>query len=60
LMVIGIKEVHQYSWLKTICTLFLTAVAALIILFICLLFFSLVQEIIGFFYSIQKEIIMRS
>ncbi len=59
LMVIGIKEVHQYSWLKTICTLLLTVVAAAIILFICLLFFSLLQEIMGFVYSIQKEIVMR-
>lgn len=59
LAMVGIKEIHQYSWAKTIATLLLTVVAAAIILFICLLFFSLLQEILGFVYSIQKEISLR-
>lgn len=59
LIVFGIKEIHQYSWAKTIATLLLTVAAAAIILFICLLFFSLLQEILGFVYSIRKEIALR-
>lgn len=59
LVVMGIKEVHQYSWAKTIATLLLTIVAVAVILFICLLFFSLLQEIIGFVHSVFKEISMR-
>ena len=59
LIVIGIKEVHQYTWFKTIITLILTVVAVAVILFICLLFFSLLQEIFGFGHSIAKEISMR-
>lgn len=59
LVVIGIKEVHQYSWAKTVATLLLTVVAIAVILFICLLFFSLLQEIVGFVHSIFKEITMR-
>lgn len=59
LVMIGIKEVHQYSWAKTVATLLLTIVAVAVILFICMLFFSLLQEIIGFVHSIIKEISMR-
>jgi len=59
LVVIGIKEIHQYSWFKTVVTLILTVVAVAVILFICLLFFSLLQEILGFGHSIVKEVSMR-
>ena len=59
LILTGIKEVHQFSLGKTVLSLFLTVIAAAVILFICLLFFSLIQEIIGFVNSIIKEFSMR-
>ena len=59
LIIIGIKEIHQFSWAKTFATLAITVVAAAIIIFICMLFFSLLQEIIGFGNSVYKEISMR-
>lgn len=60
LLFIGIKEIHQYSFSRTIVVFLLTVVSAVIIVFICLLFFSLLQEISGFVYSIYKEIMLRS
>lgn len=56
---IGIMQVHEYSFGKTFITLLLTAVAAVIITFICLLFFSLIQELVGFGYSIYRELFLR-
>lgn len=59
LLFIGIMEIHQYSAGRTVLVFLLTAVSALIIVFICLLFFSLLQEISGFVYSLYKELILR-
>lgn len=56
---IGMMEIHEYTFSKAVVTLFLTAAAAVIVAFICLLFFSLIQEIAGFVYSIYREITMR-
>ena len=51
--------VHQYSFSKTVATLLLTVCSALIIAFVCLLLFSLLQELIGFIYSVYREISLR-
>ena len=56
---IGMMEIHEYTFHKAIVTLLLTAVSALVVAFICLLFFSLIQEIAGFIYSIYREITLR-
>lgn len=56
---IGIKVIHEYSMGKMVATLFLTAAAAAIIIFICLLFFSLLQELGSFAYSIYREFSLR-
>ena len=56
---VGIKTIHEYSIGKMFATLFLTAAAAAIIIFICLLFFSLLQELGSFVYSIYREISLR-
>ena len=56
---IGIKVIHEYTAGKMIATLLLTAFAAMIIIFICLLFFSLWQELGSFIYSIYREISLR-
>lgn len=59
LLFVGIMTVHQYSFVKTVATLLLTVCSALIIIFVCLLLFSLLQELIGFLYSIYREITLR-
>ncbi|TAH69562.1 MAG: YIP1 family protein [Anaerolineaceae bacterium] len=59
MMLLGIMQVHNYSLAKTLVTLFLTLVAAFIIIFIGLLLVDLINKIYGFFYSIYIEIVFR-
>ncbi len=59
ILFVGIMTVHQYSFGKTVVTLVLTVCSALIIVFVCLLLFSLIQELIGFAYSVFREMTLR-
>ena len=59
LVLMGIMQVHNYTLGKTIITLFLTFVAVLIIIFLALLLFNLVNQVITFFKSIYLELIFR-
>ncbi len=59
MLYIAISQIHEYSLGKTFLTLILTVVAAIIIVLICLLFFSLIQELSGFVYSIYREMFLR-
>lgn len=59
MLYIAISQIHEYSLGKTFLTLIITAVAAIIIVLICLLFFSLIQELAGFVYSIYREMFLR-
>jgi hypothetical protein len=59
LMFIGTMTVHQYTVLKTLFTMLLTLFVMGIIMFLGLLFFSLLQEMIGFMVSIFSEISYR-
>lgn len=59
LLFVGNMTVHQYSPLKTIFTILLTLVAIGFMAFLCLLFFSLVQQIISFVSVIYQELVMR-
>lgn len=54
-----IKEIHMYSAGQMIWTLLLTVIGAAIIVFIVLIFFSLLQELGSFIYSIYREFSMR-
>lgn len=47
---------HEYTASKTVGTIALTAVAMVIICFICVLFFSLFTELVGFVYTIIEEL----
>ena len=49
LVLMGIMQVHNYTLGKTLITLFLTFVAVLIIIFLALLLFNLVNQVITFF-----------
>ncbi len=59
LVLMGIMQVHNYTLGKTLITLFLTFVAVLIIIFLALLLFNLVNQVITFFKRIYLELIFR-
>ena len=60
LIFLGILVVHEYNFGRMIFTLALTAASAAIIVFICLLFFSLLQELGSFLYTIYRELALRT
>src|SRR5690625_6544846 len=57
LLFIGIMTVHQYTVGKTVGTFIVTLIVIGIILFLGLLFLSLIQQMISFGETIYKEII---
>ncbi|SMG58025.1 YIP1 family protein [Paenibacillus aquistagni] len=59
LLFVGTMTVHQYSPGKTLATMLLTLVVIGIILFLSLLFFSMMQQIVNFVVSIYREISFR-
>jgi len=59
MMLMGIMQVHNYTLGKTLLTLLLTFVAALIIVFLLLLLSNLIGMVYNFFHSIYTELIFR-
>lgn len=59
LLFIGTMTVHQYTVTKTITTMLLTLVVIGIIIFLGLLFFNLIQQVISFIYTIYQELALR-
>jgi hypothetical protein len=59
LLFLGTSVVHQYSMGKTFLTCICIIVGMGLIIFIALLFFSLLQQIFSFIYTIYKEIALR-
>lgn len=55
----GMITIHQYSFLKNVFTCILTIVGIGILIFIGLLFYSLIQRIFGFAYAIFSEVTFR-
>jgi len=60
LLFVGNMTVHQFSPSKTLVTMALTVVAMGFMAFLCLLFFSLIQQIVGFVSTIYQELSLRS
>ena len=59
LLFIGTMTVHQYTVLKTIWTMLLTLVVIGVMIFLGLLFFSVIQQFVSFVYTIYQELTLR-
>ena len=59
LVFVGLMEVHDYGPGKTLVFLIVTVVGACVILFLILVFFSLLSDAIGYFVSLYREIVYR-
>ena len=59
LILISVMQIHDYSLGKAILAFLFSIVGMMIIVFLVMLFFSLVSDAIAFFISIGKEILFR-
>lgn len=59
LLFIGVMNIHDYSLVKTIGTLLLTAVAIVVILFIVMVFYNIFSYLFSFVLTMYKEISVR-
>ena len=59
LIFVGLMQVHDYSPGKTLIFLFFTIFGALVILFLMLVFLSLLSDAFGYFVSLYREIAFR-
>lgn len=59
LLFLGTKIVHEYSVKKTVATILITLLGMGIIMFIGLLFFSVIEQMAGFVSTVYKEIRFR-
>lgn len=55
----GLMGIHEYGVIKTLLIIIATILAVGIIVFICLLFLTLIQQFISFILAIYKEIVFR-
>ncbi|WP_438435047.1 Yip1 family protein [Gorillibacterium sp. sgz500922] len=60
LLFVGNMTVQQFTPSKTIGTIVLTLVTMAFLAFLCMLFFSLIQQIAGFVFTLYQEINLRS
>jgi len=59
LIIFGMAQIHEYTMKKTILFTILTGFAMLVIIFIMLLFFSMISQGIAYFISLGREIMFR-
>lgn len=59
LILVSVMQIHDYSLGKAILAIIFSVVGMMIIVFLLLLFFSLVSDAIAFFVSIGKELLLR-
>lgn len=59
LLFVGTMTVHQYTVMKTITTMLLTLVVMGVMIFLGLLFFSLIQQFVSFAYTVYQELALR-
>ncbi|MBO7662538.1 MAG: YIP1 family protein, partial [Clostridia bacterium] len=56
---VGLMEVHDYGPGKTFIFLIVTVVGACVIIFLLLVFFSLLSDALSYFISMYREIVFR-
>ena len=59
LVFVGLMEVHDYGPGKTFIFLIVTVVGACVIIFLLLVFFSLLSDALSYFISMYREIVFR-
>ena len=59
LIILGTMMTHEYTISKTLFTMILIILGMMIIVFLCLLFFSVIQRMIGLVYVLYREITFR-
>ncbi|MBW5445217.1 DUF1282 domain-containing protein [Cohnella sp. CFH 77786] len=59
LLFVGNMTVHQFTPSKTIGTMLLSVAAMGFMAFLCMLFFSLIQQVVSFFSILYQEIVLR-
>ena len=59
LVFVGLMQVHDYGPAKTFIFIIVTIVGAAVILFLVLVFFSLLSDAVAFFVSFYREIVFR-
>lgn len=59
LMVTGIMTIHQFSMKKTLLTIIIALLGMVVMLFLFLLFFAVIQQFINFIMLIYTEMLMR-
>jgi len=57
--ILGMSQIHEYSFGKNILFLFATVFAMLVIVFILMLFFSMISQGVVYFVSLYKELLYR-
>ncbi len=60
MLLIGVMTIHNFTLGKTLITILLTFVAMLLIIFVTLLLFDLINQVISFIRSIYQELIYRA
>ena len=58
-ILISVMQIHDYSLMKAILAIAFSIVGLMIIVFLIMLFFSLVSDAVAFFVSVAKELIFR-
>lgn len=59
LILVSVTQIHDYSLMKAILAIIFSIVGMMIIVFLLMLFFSLLSDAVSFFVSIYKEILFR-
>ena len=59
LLVIGLQSIHQYSFLKTISSIIMTVIGMFIIVFLIVLFYTLLHQTVNFVRSVMSELSLR-
>jgi hypothetical protein len=59
MLVSALRVIHDYGIAKTIISVFLTVFGIVFVLFLLVLFFGLIQQVILFFQTIYVELMLR-